>query len=75
MHNIHSFAKLFPMNPVIYTYIFPHFWYPLKNIIMTWTIFLTMGLATERYLAVCRPIFYRTLGTRMASWLNFSSHF
>lgn len=28
--------------------------YPLKNILMSWTTFLTMALATERYLAVCR---------------------
>ena len=55
--------KLFPRNPVVYTYMFPWLWYPLKNIVMTWTIFLTMGLSTERYLAVCRPILYRTLGT------------
>ena len=63
----YSLVKMFRTNPVIYTYMFPHFWYPLKNIIMTWTIFLTMGLSTERYLAVCRPIFYRTLGKRLAS--------
>ena len=55
--------KLFPTNPVLYTYMFPWLWYPLKNIVMTWTIFLTMGLSTERYLAVCRPILYRTLGS------------
>ena len=62
----YSLVKMFRTNPVLYTYMFPYFWYPLKNIIMTWTIFLTMALSTERYLAVCRPIFYRTLGTRMA---------
>jgi hypothetical protein len=33
---------------------FPYFWYPLKNIVMSWTTFLVMGIATERYLAVCR---------------------
>ena len=48
---------------MLYTYMFPWLWYPLKNIVMTWTIFLTMGLSTERYLAVCRPILYRTLGS------------
>ena len=62
----YSLVKMFRSDPILYTYMFPHFWYPLKNIIMTWTIFLTMGLSTERYLAVCRPIFYRTLGTRLA---------
>ena len=33
-----------------------------ENITMSWTTFLTMALATERYLAVCWPISYRTLG-------------
>ena len=28
--------------------------YPLHNILLSWTAYLTMGLATERYLAVCR---------------------
>ncbi len=37
-----------------YVYMFPYFWYPLKNIVMSWTTFLVMGIATERYLAVCR---------------------
>ena len=32
------------------------FRYPLKNILMSWTTFLTMSLATERYLAVCRYV-------------------
>ena len=67
----YSLVKLFPRNPVLYTYMFPWLWYPLKNIVMTWTIFLTMGLSTERYLAVCRPILYRTLGSVSAQ----TSHF
>ena len=67
----YSLVKLFPRNPVVYTYMFPWLWYPLKNIVMTWTIFLTMGLSTERYLAVCRPILYRTLGSVSAQ----TSHF
>ena len=33
-----------------------------QNIAMSATTFLTMALATERYLAVCRPILYRSLG-------------
>ena len=52
----YSCVKVFNIQLTLYTYIFPHFWYPLKNILMSWTTFLTMGLATERYLAVCRYI-------------------
>ena len=50
----YSCVKVFNMQNTVYAYIFPHFWYPMKNILMSWTTFLTMGLATERYLAVCR---------------------
>ena len=47
-------VKVFNIQHEVYSFIFPHFWYPVKNILMSWTTFLTMGLATERYLAVCR---------------------
>ena len=72
----YSFVKVFNIQNVVYSFLFPHFWYPMKNILMSWTTFLTMGLATERYLAVCRyqlffsqvveiiysrPLFYRSL--------------
>ena len=50
----YSCVKVFNIQNVVYAFLFPHFWYPLKNILMSWTTFLTMGLATERYLAVCR---------------------
>ena len=50
----YSCVKVFNIQHMLYAYIFPHFWYPMKNILMSWTTFLTMGLATERYLAVCR---------------------
>ena len=33
-----------------------------QNIAMSATTFLTMALSTERFLAVCRPILYRSLG-------------
>ena len=38
----------------VYLALFPHFWYPVKNILMSWAAYLIMGIATERYLAVCR---------------------
>jgi len=71
----YSLVKLFTNTPIIYTYIFPYVWYPLKNIIMTWTIFLTMGLSTERYLAVCRPLLYRTLELTYSSRVRVLSYF
>ena len=49
-----SIVKVFEFEPVAYIVLFPHFWYPLKNILMSWSTHLIMGIATERYLAVCR---------------------
>jgi len=57
----YSLVKVFQLHPLIYTYLFPYVWYPVKNILMSWTTNLTMALATERYLAVCRPLLYRSL--------------
>ncbi|XP_023346387.1 FMRFamide receptor isoform X2 [Eurytemora carolleeae] len=57
----YSAIKVFKYEPVVYVYMFPYFWYPVKNILMSWTTFLIMGIATERYLAVCRPWLYRNL--------------
>ena len=44
---------------VIFIYLFPYFWNPVKNIRMSWESFLTMSIATERFLAVCSPLLYR----------------
>ena len=48
--------------PVFYLMIYPHFWYPMKTILLTSSIFLIMSIATERYLAVCR---YNTLQMKL----------
>ena len=42
------------LRPVLYLMIYPYFWYPVKTILLTFSTFLTMSIATERYLAVCR---------------------
>jgi hypothetical protein len=55
---------------VIYIYMFPFFWNPLKNIVMTWETFLTMSIATERFLAVCWPILYRRHKLRTSSFIH-----
>ena len=40
----------------IHIYLWPQFLYPLRNIAMTSSIYMTIVLATERYLAVSSPI-------------------
>ena len=55
---------------VIYIYMFPFIWNPLKNIVMTWETFLTMSIATERFLAVCWPILYRKHKLRTSSFIH-----
>ena len=39
-----------------YVYMFPYIWYPGKNILLSWSSYLIMGISTERYLAVCRYV-------------------
>ena len=43
-----------------YTIIFPYFINPMKNILLCWETFLIMSITTERYLAVCHPLIYRS---------------
>ena len=43
-----------------YTLIFPYFINPMKNILLCWETFLIMSITTERYLAVCKPLLYRS---------------
>ena len=40
----------------IHTYAFPYFLYPLQNIAMVASIYTTVIVALERYVAVSRPI-------------------
>ena len=48
----------------LYIIIFPHFWFPLKYVLMSWETFLIMSISTERWLAVCRPLWHRTHSLR-----------
>eukprot|EP00092_Neocalanus_flemingeri_P018501 GFUD01020026.1.p1 GENE.GFUD01020026.1~~GFUD01020026.1.p1 ORF type:complete len:416 (-),score=82.55 GFUD01020026.1:407-1654(-) len=50
--------------PDILLQIFPVFHYPLYRITMVASIFLIMGTAIERYLAVCRPHHYHKIQDR-----------
>ena len=43
-----------------YVLIFPYFWYPLKNFLVSWDTFLLMSIATERFIALWKPLFYKS---------------
>ena len=58
------------VNSVYYIYMFPYFWNPVKNIIMSWETFLIMSIATERFLAVCLPVIYRRHKLRHSSFTH-----
>ena len=51
----------------VYVYMFPYFLNPGKNILMSWETFLIMSIAAERFLAVYKPIYYRSHKSRRSS--------
>ena len=48
------------VNWYVYILLNPHIWNPLKNILMSWETFLIMSISTERFLAICKPLCYRS---------------
>jgi len=49
----------------LYAYVFPKFLFPLNNIALSCSIYTTVGIAYERYTAVCRPYSYNSRETTM----------
>ena len=47
------------INSPLYIALFPYFFNPMKNIMMSCETYLIMSIALERLLAVCKPIHYR----------------
>ena len=43
----------------IHHHLFPYFLYPLHNILLTSSIFMTISISIERYLAIFHPLVYR----------------
>ena len=58
------------LNTGLYIIIFPYFLNPLKNILLSMETFLIMSITTERVLAVCKPVLYRTHKLRHSSRIH-----
>ncbi|QQP49032.1 Uncharacterized protein FKW44_009544 [Caligus rogercresseyi] len=55
---IESFRISFHMATELHIHLFPYFLYPVLSIAMTASVFMTVGIALERYIAVHYPIDY-----------------
>ena len=42
-----------------HVHLFPYFLYPLHNILLSASIFMTVSISIERYLAIYSPLTYR----------------
>ena len=56
-----SFQQYFDISSNVQIILFPIFFYPLKNISMTASIFMTVAIAHERYEAIRDPMIYRQM--------------
>ena len=56
-----EFSWPWPEDSLVWVYLIPKFTYPLNNMCFCSSVFLTVLIAGERYLAVCHPIIYRNM--------------
>ena len=63
---LESFRKGLDMVSVVHVFMFPYFLYPLLSIAVTGSIFMTVAIAFERYIAVHYPIDYSQVNTNKA---------
>ena len=59
--NLLVFTWPWPEDSLVWVYLIPKFTYPLNNMCFCSSVFLTVMIACERYLAVCHPISYRQI--------------
>ena len=70
-----SMARAFELHTVLYTLLYPYAVYPLTNIMLSASIYLTVVLGLERYIAVCYPLKHRYVGRRDFANPIFFSYF
>ena len=56
---LESFRKQFALGSDVHIILFPHLLYPFTQIAITASIFMTVAIALERFIAVHYPINYR----------------
>ena len=56
--------RAFLIETKLYTYTFPFLLYPLNHISFLASIYITVAMAYERYIAVCKPLHYRDVTSR-----------
>ena len=64
VNDVHFYFRAFQIDTKLYTYTFPFILYPLNHISFLASIYITVAMAYERYIAVCRPLHYRDVTTR-----------
>ena len=52
-HSLHEFIV------EAHIHLIPYFLYPLRNIVLSASIFMTVSISIERYLAIFSPLTYR----------------
>ena len=53
---LESFRRCFKLYHDLHLILFAYFLYPMQAVVMTASIFMTVGIALERYIAVHYPI-------------------
>ena len=68
---VDSFQLDLDLENQTYILLFPYFWNPLKNILLCCETYIIMSIATERFMAIRRPINFRTQDLDCSSWVHF----
>ena len=68
---LESFRKSFQLNIPYHTILFSNFLYPVHAMLLTATIYLTVGITFERYEAVHHPVDYN----QVQKYFNLQGHY